>query len=396
MVPTRRAFISGTTAAATLALGGFAGELRASVNFNEKKKSGKPARILFNENPLGASPKALQVIASSMDQMSRYPLGESPKLVTKLRKLHSLPYSEPSEGLSLKPSPSPEGSHDLVLGVGSSEILKAAAWAYASKGGKVVEAYPSYSAVGSEASRIPGATVSRELVPLDSNMKIDVQGMIQAIDSDTRIVVVCNPNNPTGTTLTLPEIEAIADATPDDALVFVDEAYIEFMPETERHSAVEFAKTRKNVLVTRTFSKIYGMAGLRLGYGLGSVECIDSLKPYLLGGLSMNMPAILGASAAMEDKEHIDATLALNRNVHETWQREFKSFGWKMAPSVTCFCWVDLGEDCSSLVNFLAQKRGVLISGGQRWNLPNCVRISLGTLEENDRLIAGVKAFRNA
>ncbi|MEM8672147.1 MAG: histidinol-phosphate transaminase [Planctomycetota bacterium] len=387
----RREFVAGVSSAASLAMAGLAGEIRADAAEADGGTK-KVARILFNENPLGPSPKALAAIADAGQQFARYPLGESGKLSTALRRANGLPFTEPTAGLSLRPADPPPGNMDLILGVGSSEVLRAAAWAYCSGGGNVVEAYPGYAAIGGTAARIPGAQVDRKMIPLTADYRLDRKAMIDAIDSDTKLVVICNPNNPTGTTIDMTEIESIAMAAPDDALVFVDEAYIEFAADPKRASALEFAKTRENVLVTRTFSKIYGLAGLRVGYGIGSRDVIERLKPHMLGGLAFNMPGILAAQAAIEDQDHLQATLALNEKIHESWRRSFKGFGFEMSPSVTCFGWVNVGQDCTPLVQYLAG-RDVLISGGQRWDLPNYVRISIGTEEENDRLLAGIKSF---
>ncbi len=393
MQVSRRNFVSGLSAAGAIALSGIAGEMRTGAA--EKSSSTAVARILFNENPLGPSSKALEAVQSAFSSLSRYPLGEGPLLETKLRKMHGLPYNEPASGLSLRPTPPPAGDNDLLLGVGSSEILKAIAWAYCSEGGNVVEAYPGYSAVGAEAVGMPNSRATRRLVPLDAANRIDVKAMRQAIDAGTRIVVVCNPNNPTGSTLSIGEIEQLADITPASGLLLVDEAYIEFLEDQAPVSAVELAKTRKNVLVTRTFSKIYGLAGLRIGYGLGNSSVVERLRPYMLGRLSLSMAGVLAAGAAIEDEEHVLATRKLNQSIQATWMREFPRFGWKMTASDTCFAWVDVGQDCSKLVQYLAD-RNVLISGGQRWDLPNCVRISIGTEEENERLLSGIASFMSA
>ncbi len=392
MEVSRRGFVSGLSFTGALALSGLAGELRWS---EASEPTAKIARILFNENPLGPSQKSLAALQQSMSQLCRYPLGESPRLESKLRKMHGLPFSEPAQGLSLKRVPQPTGDNDLLLGVGSSEILKAIAWAYCSHGGNVVEAHPGYSAVGADAANIPGSNITRRMVPLDALNRIDVKAMLSAIDGDTKVVVVCNPNNPTGSTLTLSEIEKLADATPADGLLLVDEAYIEFLEDHAAVSAMELAKDRKNVLVARTFSKIYGLAGLRLGYGVGASCVIDMLRPYMLGGLSLSMAGVIAADAAIDDQEHISASRKLNHTIQATWKRDFPGFGWKMNDSDACFAWVDVGSDCGPLVSYLAQ-RNVLISGGQRWDLPNCVRISIGTEEENERLLAGIAAFQQS
>lgn len=394
----RRNFVAGVSASTALAaLSGFTGEIRAAVTngLGPNLTNASKARILFNENPLGPSPLALKVIESFAANFARYPLSEGPRLEMKLRKLHGMPFEEIGSELSLKPRPPLDGNTDLLLGVGSSEILKAIAWAYCSQSGNIVEAHPSYSAVGDSAESIPGSSIVRKIIPLNAANQLDVPAMIRAIDDQTRLVVVCNPNNPTGTTISLSQIEAIAQATPESALLLVDEAYIEFLPNGENCSAVELAKSRKNVLVARTFSKIYGLAGMRVGYGLGPTEVIAKLKPYMLGRLSMSMAGVLAAEASLDDQSHIEKTQRLQRQSSEIWQTAARTMGWKSTKSEVGFCWMDLGSDATPLIQFLAE-RNVLISGGSRWNLPNCVRISMGTEEENDMLISGLRAFAKA
>jgi histidinol-phosphate aminotransferase len=392
---TRRHFVTGATATTTfVALSGFSGELRGAfaAGHGPSPTFAAKARILFNENPLGPSPLALKVIESSSSYFGRYPLSEGPRLEMKLRKMHRMPYEEIGSELSLKPRQPLEGSTDLLLGVGSSELLKAIAWAYCSQSGNIVEAHPSYSAAGDSAESIPGSSIVRKIIPLNSKNQLDVPAMIRAIDSQTRLVIVCNPNNPTGTTVSLSQIEAIAQATPENALLLVDEAYIEFLPDAEKSSAVELAKSRKNVLVARTFSKIYGLAGMRVGYGIGPTDVIAKLKPYMLGRLSMSMAGVLAAEASLDDQSHILKTQQLQRKSSDIWQTAARMMGWKSTESDVGFCWMDLGRDATPLIQFLAE-RHVLISGGARWNLPNCVRISMGTDEENDMLISGLRAF---
>ncbi len=391
MESSRRGFVASVSAATALALSNFAGEIRANA-FANAPLALKKARILFNENPLGPSPLAVSAIEASASMLGRYPLSEGPRLEMKLRRLHGLSYREASAELSLGPKPKLEGGNDLLLGIGSSEILKAVAWAYGSKSGNIVEAHPSYSAVGDAVAEIPDSQMQRKIIPLDSENRFDTAAMIKAIDGDTKIVVICNPNNPTGTTIPLAQIVAVADAIPKDALLLVDEAYIEFLPHADKVSAMELAKTRNNVLVARTFSKIFGLAGLRIGYGLGATEIIDRLRPFMLGQLSLSMAGVLAAEASMDDAQHMAKTKSLHQKTLELWTRCFHAAGWKMTPSEACFCWVNVGQDATPLVSFLAQ-RDVLISGGRRWKLPNYVRISMGTEEENERLAAGVAAF---
>ncbi len=395
MPVTRRGFTLGVASSAATLCSGFAGELflgaaHAAGNANPKK-----TRILFNENPLGPSPLALSAIESHASMLSRYPLSEGPRLEMKLRKMHGMSYRDATGELSLVPAPALQGNTDLLLGVGSSEILRSIAWAFGTQEGNLVEANPSYSALGDAVETMPGTKLERRIVPLNESGRVSTAGMIQAIDSNTKLVVVCNPNNPTGTSIPLSEIESLADAIPKDALLLVDEAYIEFLPNGDKVSAMELAKNRDNVLVARTFSKIYGLAGLRVGYAVASTSVISKIKPFMLGRLSMSMAGVLAAEAALDDTRHIAQTKELHQKTNELWQRGFHDAGWKMTPSDVGFCWVDLGHGCAPLVSFLAD-RGVLICSGMRWELPNYVRISMGTDSENDQLLSGIRAFKKA
>jgi len=392
---TRRDFTIGVASSAATLCSGFAGELLVGAANAAVVPAVKKTRILFNENPLGPSPLSLSAIESNVSMLSRYPLAEGPRLEMKLRKMYGLSYHEATGELALTPAPTLEGNTDLLLGVGSSEILRSIAWAYGTQEGNMVEANPSYSAVGDATGAMPGARLERRIVPLNEAGRVSASEMIKAIDAETKLVVVCNPNNPTGTSIPLSEIESIADAMPKESLLLVDEAYIEFLPNAEKVSAIELAKNRDNVLVVRTFSKIYGMAGLRVGYGVGAISVIQKIKPYMLGRLSMSMAGVLAAEAGLDDVKHIARTRELYQKTNEMWERCFHDAGWKMTPSDVGFCWVDVGHDAAPLVSFLAES-GVLICSGMRWNLPNHVRISMGTESENDQLLRGVGAYKLA
>jgi histidinol-phosphate aminotransferase len=354
------------------------------------------ARILFNENPLGPAPAALKAIASSGYNFNRYGMTDSQRLEMKLRAKVGLPTVEVSDTPTLGGNQRPDSETDLIMGIGSSEILRAAGWMCADKGagkGNSVEAYPSYDALTDDGEKKPGAKLTRRIIPLDKENNVNVQAMADAIDAQTQVVVICNPNNPTGAFIPKSGIEQIVAKAPKSCLVFIDEAYIEYLPDYEKQSALELAKSATNVLIARTFSKVYGLAGLRLGYAIGHKSIIASLRPYMLGGLALNQAGLAAASAALDDAAHVQATLDLNKKVHAIWKQDLPKLGFKLTPSVAGFIWADAGEDCSGLVRALQQK-GVLISHGRRWNLPNYVRISIGTENEIDRLMEGIKAYR--
>lgn len=391
----RRGFFAGLGGVAGVAASAWMQE-RIAFAAPETLSKSRVARILFNENPLGPSPAALKAIETYADQFNRYGMTEALRLEMKLRAKMGLPTIEVSDTPALGPAPRPDSETDVALAIGSSEVLRAAAWMCADLGGgkgNVVEHAPTFDALGSEAAEKPGAKLVRKIVPLDQNDQIDFAAMAAAIDKQTQVVAICNPNNPTGGFHPKPWIAKFLDRVPETCLVLIDEAYIEYIDNYEEHSALELAKSRPNVLVTRTFSKIYGLAGLRLGYAVGHRSIIARLRSYLLGGLALNAAALAAATAALDDVAHVEATRALNRKVQERWKRELPELGFKVRSGGPGFIWADAGEDCTGLVRSL-QQRGVLISHGRRWDLPNYVRISIGTDEEIDRLMEGIKAYR--
>jgi histidinol-phosphate aminotransferase len=353
----------------------------------------KPARIMFNENPLGPSPKALAALRDGLKAGHLYPFTEITRLEMKLRALHGLATADVPDVPTLRMRVQPEGDADLLLGVGSSELLKAVARAFAAGKENVVEAHPAYTGVADESTSMPGATARRIAVPLDADGRTDLQAMKDAVTPGTGIVVLCNPNNPTGTAIKRSDIERFASELPESVLLFVDEAYNEYLDNAAEYSVVDLAKSRPNVLVTRTFSKLYGLAGLRIGYGIANRNVIRRLEQHTIGQMGANAAALMAASAALEDKEHEAAALALRKRTVARWVEEFPELGFKMAPTQVAFCWVDLGTNARRFVRFLADRQ-IQVSHGTRWNLPHCVRISMGTDEEMARLSEAAKAFR--
>ncbi len=354
-----------------------------------------PCRLLFNENPLGPSPEAIKAACASVAQGHLYPFREAGELAMRLRQLHGLSTVEVPKVPSLNPTPEPEEPTGLLLGVGTTEILRALAWSATAEGGEVVEPSLSYGSLGALAvgKPGPGPETSRVFVPLDAQDRIDVDGMIAAIRPQTRVVVLTNPNNPTGTVLARSEIERLAASVPDSAVLLVDEAYIEYADPSQTESVIDLAGKKENVLVTRTFSKIHGLAGLRVGYAVGNQAILDRLRPYMLGPLAFNAAGIAAANASLDDAKHLERSKKLTRLNIARWQDEMPRFGFEVVPSQASFAWVRFGFDCTDLVEHLTSK-DVLISHGRRWNLDDCARISVGTEQECDRLLAGLRSFK--
>lgn len=399
----RRHFIGNVSASLAGAAAVWASELRADAApwmlgddaTAAAPAAAKPARIMFNENPLGPSPKALEALSTGLRAGNFYPFSETSRFEMRLRGLHGMATADVPAMPTLGGRVDAGGDADLVLGVGSSELLKAVAWAFTKGKQNVVEAHPAYSSVGSEAASISGGSVKRIMVPLDKDGRTDVQAMKDAVTPGTGIVILCNPNNPTGTALKSDAVKWLADALSEDVLLFVDEAYIEYLDNPAEYSVVDLAKTRPNVLVTRTFSKLYGLAGLRIGYGIAHRQVTRRLQTHLIGQMGMNLAALLAADAALGDKQHQADSLALRKRTLARWNEDFPALGIKLAPTQVAMCWVDLGTNARPFVNFLAERQ-IQVSHGSRWNMPNCVRISMGTDAEMERLSAAAKAYRKA
>ena len=341
-------------------------------------------RILYNENPLGCCPGARTALANVATQF--YGFTETRKLINRLRIRHGLGPLFNTESMAVRGGDA-TGEHTLALGVGSSELLKGLAQAFCQDGGSVVEPDPSYRAVGRAAQSVSPATEVRR-VDLKPDGTLNFAAMSAAVDASTRIVVLTNPNNPTGGTSPRSAIAKFIDSIPEQTVVLVDEAYIEFADETKT-SVMPLARARKNVLVTRTFSKFYGLAGLRLGYCVGHHDLVERMRPYLLGIMGINSAAVAACNAALDDNAHSAATRSMVKSFVRTMQTELPRLGFHVWPSSAPFVWAERNDDATQLVDQLEQE-GILISGGARWDRPQAVRISAATPAQCERLLAAL------
>ncbi|WP_164929023.1 pyridoxal phosphate-dependent aminotransferase [Gloeobacter violaceus] len=350
-------------------------------------------RLLYNENPLGPSPLALKAASEALDGCNRYPMATVFSLLEGICALHGLSLASPGSAADLGALFEAFEASSVLLGAGSSEILQAVALAWGLDGGEFVEASPGYGAVGSAAQSMLGERVRRVAVPLTPEYRHDVEAMAGAVTPRTRVVVITNPNNPTGTALTLAEITRLADRLDPKTLLVVDEAYIDFAESPGVMSAMGLAASRPNVLVTRTFSKIHGLAGLRLGYAVASQPVRERLRPYLLNMLGVNTAVVAAAAASLADADYLMRSRQVAVAARTQLLAKLPEFGLKPVPGDAPFVWAKVQGDCGPLVQKLA-RADVLIAGGQRWQLPGYVRISTGLPAEMDMLFAtlGAKA----
>jgi histidinol-phosphate aminotransferase len=210
--------------------------------------------------------------------------------------------------------------------------------------------------------------------------------MLKAIDADTKVVVINNPNNPTGTAIDNERLFDFLEKVPERVLVVVDEAYIDFLDGTELRSVIPMALRSKNIVVTRTFSKIHGLAGLRVGYAIGPRDVIEQMQNYRVGSFSLNQCGIAAAMASLEDSEFQIQSRLVATDSRNRITECLKEHGFNVARSDAACVWAESKIEVLPLVEKLAQ-RGILIASGLRWDRPNCLRISVATTEQTTRLV---------
>jgi len=330
-------------------------------------------KLASNENPLGPSPKALEAIGEALTKLNLYPDGSGFYLKRKL-----------AERLGVQEA-------QLFLGNGSNEIIELLIRTFLS--------LPGTNAVSSECTFIvyklilQGCGRTLRTAPMGPDHGYDMDGLLSRVDQDTRLVFIANPNNPTGSYITEAELGRFCAALderfgPEGPIVVLDEAYKEYVRASDYPEGLDWLARRKRTIVLRTFSKAYGLAGIRLGYGIADPEIWD-LVNRLRQPFNVNNLALVAGVAALGDHEHLERATSLNREGMALLTREFSARGLKVTPSQTNFLLVDFGRDASELFTSLL-RRGVIVRPMKPYGLPNCARITVGLPEENTRLLAAL------
>jgi histidinol-phosphate aminotransferase len=326
-----------------------------------------PLLLNSNENPYGPSAKALEAMTGSQAIAARYPDAAEDAVVAAIARHHGV------------------ATEQVVLGCGSSEILRLAIDAWTAKGRPQVVAEPTFEAV----LRYVGATGADTVkVPLDAAFRHDLDAMAKACNAGTGLVYVCNPNNPTGTIVPGDALQAFLARVPATATVVVDEAYHHFVEDPAYASAAGWLDRFPNLVVARTFSKIYGLAGMRLGYAIGSKAKCDELRRQAFFSPA-NAAVLAAALASLDDEAHVaDQRRKLNGTRH--WLcAELDKDGRRYMPSETNFVMIHLGTDVTPVIEAFKQ-RGILV--GRRFPpLPDWLRISIGTQAEIEVFAAALK-----
>ncbi len=326
-----------------------------------------PIRINFNENPYGPTPKARAAIEASPKIANRYPDAADAELKAVLAKKHNV---------------TPE---NIVLGCGSSEILKATDAAFLTPELNLVAPRPTFEAV-LEYAKIGSSTGIT--IPLTDEHRQDLPKMAAACTSKTGIVYLCNPNNPTGTIVTRDEMADFVQKISPTTLILVDEAYFEFVGDPRYSSATEFIAAHPNVVVARTFSKIYGMAGMRLGYGIGEKQTVARIATQLTQD-STNAAALAAALASLDDMENLALTKQKLTATRKWLCTELDKDHRSYIPSHGNFVMIDVGTDTQPVIDKF-RERSILV--GRRFpSMPNYLRATIGTQPEMESFLAALR-----
>ncbi len=328
---------------------------------------GAPIRLSSNENPYGPSPKVREAISSAFDMACRYPYAYSEEL----RKM-----------LAEKEGVSPD---HIMLTAGSTEGLRLAGMIYGSDGREVIAADPTFQTLMRYAKKF-GAHIHR--IPVTDDLKHDLPAMARKINASTGMVYVCNPNNPTGAIVDGSELQDFCASAARRTLVFVDEAYIDYIEEPGYPSMVSLVKQDADLVVARTFSKVYGLAGMRIGYLIARPDIIEKLADRMVA--FTNTPALIAAQAALTDKEFHSFSLKKNRSCKKMIYETLDGLGLNYVRSHTNFVFFESGREISSLQNDMIAQ-GVKI-GRPFPPLTQWCRISTGKTEEVEAFCRGLKS----
>jgi len=322
----------------------------------------------MNENPFGPSPLAVEAMRKALQGSNRYPDDTAYELRQKLAGRFKVSVDEVIVGV---------GASDL-LGIAFNAVLSPDAEVLTSEGSFVVY----YLLAASTGMRM-------ECVPL-RDYSYDLEEIARRINSRTRLILIANPNNPTGTIVHRKELESFLERVPNHVLLVMDEAYFEYVDAAEYPDSMKYLRSGKSILTLRTFSKVYGLSGVRLGYGIADRDIIETLYKVRMT-YSVSAPAIAGGLAALDDAEHVEKSVRLNRVEREFLVKELAARGVKCIPSVTNFILLDLGMPAAPVAERLLDEAVVVRPA---WGIPNGLRVSIGTREHNERFLTALEKVR--
>jgi len=327
----------------------------------------KVTKLASNENPLGPSPQALRAILKTLPQLHRYPDGSGYYLRQSLSRI-----------LRFAPE-------QILLGNGSNEIIELALRAFLRPGYEVISPTPSFLVYGKVVQAIGGKNI---LVPL-KRFTIDLKAILDRIGPRTQIIIINNPNNPTGTIIKRKEWERFLISVPSRIMVLLDEAYIDFVEDQDCPNGLNYINCEKNLLVIRTFSKAYGLAGLRIGYGLTRPDLADYMNR-VRQPFNVNALAQAGALGALGDQAFYEKTRNIIRTGKKVLERGLARMGLFYVPSQTNFILIRVPQKAQVIYEAML-KKGIIVRSMKSYGLEDYIRVNVGLPEENRRFLLALK-----
>ena len=334
-----------------------------------KKEYGKKRwiKLASNENLLGPSPKALEAIRKEISKIHFYPEGPSPLLRKALAKTFSL------------------NEKNVVTSNGADNLILMIANAFINEGDEVILADPTFP-VYTNVTQIMGGKPIRVRL---QHYTHDLDAMLNRVTQKTKLIFVCNPNNPTGTIVTDPLFKRFLSRLPNRIIVILDEAYGDFVENPLYPNSLSYIEDGKQVIALRTFSKVYGLAGLRIGYAIGREDLIHCLYQ-VRDPFPVHRLAEVAAVAALADKDHIQKSKQLVYEGRGYFYNQLERFGISYVRSEANFIFVDFKRDIEEVFKRLLRE-GIIIRPGRAWGYPTCGRVTIGRMEDNRRFIKALK-----
>lgn len=332
----------------------------------------KVIRLASNESPYGPSPKAIEAMKEAVHNSWLYPEPTCRNLREKLAELYDL---------------SPE---EFVVGNGADHLISLIGQAFINKGDEVIYGAPTFMSYRESALSMGGIPVQ---VPLTDDYVYDLEAILEAITEKTKLIYICNPNNPTGTILQPDRLVQFLKQVPSHVLVILDEAYVDFIMEKDYLTGTDLIKEGYKILSLRTFSKLHGLAGTRVGYAMGSEDVLAPLKA-VRPTFEVNRIAIAGAEASLDDLSYSKDVLQKIISETERLSNVYKESGFDVIGTHANFMFIDVKKETSDVSEALL-KKGLIVRPCTPWGLKTHLRITIGTPEQNDQLIRAIKEIMN-
>lgn len=331
----------------------------------------KVTKLASNENPLGPSPRAIEAMQETVANGWLYPEPTGMGLREKLADWYHMDLEQ------------------FVLGNGADHLLSLISGAFTNEGDEVIYCMPTFPSYRKSILAMGGTPVE---VPLTADYVYDLDAILEAVTDRTKMIFICNPNNPTGTILEPEVLKAFLEKVPSHVLTVLDEAYAEFIREEHYPTGKDYIQGGHQIIALRTFSKLYGLAGTRIGYALGSEELLAPVKA-VRPTFEVNRVALAGAEATLEDLSYSKETLQTITEEADRLKAIYRDAGFDVVDTHTNFMFVDVKTDAEQFSDALLRK-GIIIRPCTPWGLKTHVRITIGSPEQNDLLIEAIKEIK--